>query len=31
VLTGFGVWQGNPMAGDSGGHAALNNGQVFVQ
>ncbi len=31
VLTGFGVWQSNPVAGDSGGHAALNNGQVWVQ
>jgi hypothetical protein len=31
VLTGFGLWQSNPIAGDSGGQAALNNGQVFVQ
>ena len=31
VLTGFGVGQSHPMSGDSGGHAAVNNGQVWVQ
>ncbi|UWZ86966.1 porin [Occallatibacter riparius] len=31
VLTGFGVGQSCPVAGDSDGHAALNNGQVWAQ
>jgi Putative beta-barrel porin-2, OmpL-like. bbp2 len=31
VLTGTGLWQGNPVAGDDDTQAALSNAQVFVQ
>jgi hypothetical protein len=31
VLTGTGLWQGNPVAGDSDTQAALSNAQVSVQ
>ena len=31
VLTGMGMWQGNESASDDATHAALSNGQVFVQ
>jgi len=31
VLSGFGMVQGNPVAGDDSKQAALSNGQVFVQ
>ncbi len=31
ILSGFGVWQNNPTSSDSGGTAAISNGQVFLQ
>ncbi len=31
VLSGFGVWQSNPVPGDQGALADLSNGQVFLQ
>ncbi len=31
VLSGFGVWQSNPVRNDQGGRADLSNGQVFLQ
>jgi len=31
VITGFGMWQGNHVPGDSNTQAALSNGQVFLQ
>jgi hypothetical protein len=31
IVTGFGMWQGNHVPGDSNTQAALSNGQVFLQ
>jgi|HubBroStandDraft_5_1064220.scaffolds.fasta_scaffold09789_1 hypothetical protein len=31
IITGFGMWQGNHVPGDSNTQAALSNGQVFLQ
>jgi Putative beta-barrel porin-2, OmpL-like. bbp2 len=31
IITGFGMWQGNHIPGDSNTQAALSNGQVFLQ
>jgi hypothetical protein len=31
VVDGLGTWTGNPVAGDNDTHAALTNGQVFIQ
>ncbi len=31
AISGLGLWQGNPVPGDESTHAALSNGQVFVQ
>jgi hypothetical protein len=31
IISGFGMWQGNHLPGDSNTQAALNNGQVFLQ
>jgi hypothetical protein len=31
VVSGIGVWQGNPVPGDESTRAALSNGQVFIQ
>ena len=31
VLSGYGLWQGYPVPGDAGKHAALTNGQIMVQ
>jgi Putative beta-barrel porin-2, OmpL-like. bbp2 len=31
VLSGYGLWQGYPVSGDAGTHAALTNGQIMVQ
>jgi hypothetical protein len=31
VVSGTGVWQGNPVPGDESTRAALSNGQVFIQ
>lgn len=31
VITGFGMWQGNHVPGDSNTQAALSNGQIFLQ
>jgi hypothetical protein len=31
IVSGIGLWQGNPTTGDKAGQAALSNGQVFVQ
>jgi hypothetical protein len=31
ILSGFGMWQGNHVPGDSNTQAALGNGQVFIQ
>jgi len=31
IVSGIGLWQANPTAGDKAGQAALSNGQVFVQ
>jgi hypothetical protein len=31
ILSGFGVWQSNPISADSGGTADISNGQVFIQ
>jgi hypothetical protein len=31
IISGFGMWQGNHVPGDSNAQAALNNGQVFLQ
>ena len=31
VLSGYGRWQGYPVPGDAGTHAALTNGEVIVQ
>jgi hypothetical protein len=31
IVTGYGRWQDNPVAGDSAGNASLSNGQVFIQ
>src|SRR5947209_19771834 len=31
IVSGIGVWQGNPVPGDESTRAALSNGQVFIQ
>jgi hypothetical protein len=31
IITGFGMWQGNHVPGDSNTQAALSNGQIFLQ
>lgn len=31
IVTGFGMWQGNHVPGDSNGQATLSNGQIFIQ
>lgn len=31
IVTGFGMWQGNHVAGDDTGQATLSNGQIFIQ
>lgn len=31
VVSGMGVWQGNHVTGDNPTHAAISNGQVFIQ
>jgi hypothetical protein len=31
IITGFGMWQGNHLPGDSNTQAALSNGQIFLQ
>jgi hypothetical protein len=31
IVSGMGVWQGNPVAGDQTTHAALSNGQLWIQ
>jgi hypothetical protein len=31
VLSGYGLWQGYPIPGDAGTHAALTNGQIIIQ
>ena len=31
ILSGLGLWQGNPIQEDDSTHAALSNGQLFVQ
>jgi hypothetical protein len=31
IITGFGMWQGNHLPGDSNTQASLSNGQIFLQ
>jgi hypothetical protein len=31
VVSGMGLWQGNPVPGDDNAQAALTNGQIFIQ
>lgn len=31
IVSGIGVWQGNPLPGDQATRAAVSNGQVFIQ
>jgi hypothetical protein len=31
IISGIGVWQGNPVPGDESTRAALSNGQIFIQ
>lgn len=31
VVSGMGLWQGQPLPGDNSTHAALTNGQIFLQ
>jgi hypothetical protein len=31
VMSGMGIWQGNPVAGDRYTHADISNGQIFIQ
>ena len=31
IVSGMGLWQGNPISGDNPTQAALSNGQVFIQ
>ena len=31
IVSGIGLWQGNPVPGDNRAEAALNNGQLFIQ
>ena len=31
IVSGLGLWQGNPVSGDENTHAALSNGQVWLQ
>ncbi len=31
IVSGIGIWQGNPLPGDQAARAVLSNGQVFIQ
>jgi hypothetical protein len=31
IVSGIGIWQGNPVAGDKGAQGDLSNGQIFLQ